>query len=587
MLKGSIIGLSLLFIILIIPCVTAQEDTFFITNSGDWREVYLGEVYADIMGYDSKFLMSERHSDWIPNFIDLKQKIFVIESETVPFTIDYKKLLESQGYEVDEYISEDTTETNLYLARKLVAEKGIKNFILLDDSYGYNALSIASYAVLKDSYILFVTAENLEDIQKFLKEVGPKSLLMYGSYDDEVTEALKGSVTEVINKGNRFSNNLEIAKRYITATGCKQALLTNGRFIESELVSGGNGKEAVIFIGQDDTPEQVIAFLKSSKLTTGVLIGNEYVTSAKSLKERTGLNIFVKFAQTSATPSELQKVEGLDRFMLPSFDFNVTIDRINYNTHTKQLEVVFRNLKNMKTFVKTDIGISLDGTRIHALGDKEAFQLNRMENKGVGYDVDLTENIRNNEELEASLYARFGESPFSLERAIEVKFPISVVSESDNCDMRINKVSYDKGIQRFLVEVENIGNDSCYARPTLRNIIISDKPIDLESEEVEKVGKGDTLTFKIKQRMDSVDLADNEVVTANIVYGSREEFLLNIFEDEFGLLLEEGNALGKITGAFFEVTFIKNNWKYGIIILVMIAFLFIGYRLGKRGKNNE
>jgi hypothetical protein len=238
----------------------------------------------------------------------------------------------------------------------------------------------------------------------------------------------------------------------------------------------------------------------------------------------------------------------------------------------------------MKTYVKTDIGIYLDGKRIHALGDKEAFVLNRMEIKGVGYDIDLTEEIKNNTDLEASFYARFGESPLSLERAIEGRFPISVMSASDNCNMRINKVSYDKSIQRFMIEVENLMDDPCYVRPSLRNVIVGDKPVDLEYEEVEKVSGGNTETFKIKQRLDIVDLADNEVVTANIVYGSRSEFLLRTFEDNFNLVIEEGSAFDAITGAFFEKTFIKDNWKYGIIALVMIAFLFIGYRLGKRGK---
>lgn len=567
----------LLTIFSVIPVNYAANDyseKFVVINSGDWRDVYTGILYAGLMGYDSRFMMSEKHSSWIPNFIDISQEVVLIESGSIPYVINYRQVLQSDGYAVDEYKSEDFTAANLYFAQKLAEEKNIKKFIITDDSYGYNAISVAPYAYLTKSFVLFADEGNIKQVNEFLKGIEVQSLLFYGELDEEVIEELKGYNHDIISQGNRFANNIEIVKRYTQMSGAEQVLITNGQFIESELISGGMGTEPVIFIGQDEPPDQVVEFLKTSSFKTGILVGNEYFSTARKIKERTGLNIFVKFAQSSATGGEFQKVEGLDRFYLPSIELNLTIVDISYNTKTNQLEIIYKNNGNVKIYVKSDIGINADKIRIRALGDKEAFTIDEGETKGRGYTADLSEQIMLNQELEASYFVRYGESEGSLERALEGKFPISIISKEDICDVKINKVSYDKGIQRFFIEVQNLANATCYVKPGLRNVMVSDEEIDLEYPRIGRLEANETQEFRIKQRLDEVDIEDNRIVTANVVYGSREEFLVRMYEQDFDLIVIESRFTDKI------IKFIKGAWIY-IAVIVIIAGLSI-YLIKKR-----
>jgi len=63
----------------------------------------------------------------------------------------------------------------------------------------------------------------------------------------EVLDALSRFVPEIINEnGDRFLNNIAIVKKYREISPSKQVILTNGEFIEQEIMSGA---EPVIFIG--------------------------------------------------------------------------------------------------------------------------------------------------------------------------------------------------------------------------------------------------------------------------------------------------------------------------------------------------
>jgi len=570
----------LILLLILIPVVISQDSQeearpFLVINSGDWQDVYSGTIYANLKGYKSRFLMSERHSSWIPKFIDSKQKVIVIESAEIPFVLGYGSVLKGQGYNVYNYEAKDITRTNLYLARNLVENEGTKNFIVLDDSYGYNAISVAPYATLTKSYVLFANEDNINNVLDFLSDVDVESLLLYGQLDDKVLAGLEDFPHERLDAGDRFSNNLEIVKRFVEKNPVKQVLLTNGEFLESEVLSGGDGSEPVLFIGADSVTEQVVDFIKNSDFTIGILVGNEFTTTAKMIKDRTGLHIFIKFAQSSATGGEFQEVKGLDRFMLPSFDMKIDIQNITYNTKTKQLEITYKNDKEMKTYVKSDIGINADGDRIYAMGDKRAFTVKKQEAKGRGYTVDLLNEIRDEKELEATFYIRYGESPKSMEKAIEGKFPISIISKEDVCDMRINSVGYDKGIQRFIIEVENLVNETCYVRPGLIDVSVSDKKVLIEHESVEVISEAGIAVYKIKQRLDDVDIEDNSKINANIIYGSREEFLLKTYENQFELEIVEVNIVNII------IKFISNN-KYLILGIILILCVLLYMRKKKQ-----
>jgi len=83
-----------------------------------------------------------------------------------PFFANYEGTLTNEGFVVSgTYKSPGGVEANLHFIRELPY---ITNFIVLDDSYGYNAISVAPYAVKSRSWVLFADHDNIDELSGFL-----------------------------------------------------------------------------------------------------------------------------------------------------------------------------------------------------------------------------------------------------------------------------------------------------------------------------------------------------------------------------------------------------------------------------------
>jgi len=279
--------ISLLIFLMIVSAVSAEQ---IIVNSEDWRDVYSGMLYGSLTGTPTSFLVSAKHSTLILNAIPRTEPITAFSSDNAPFIVGYRGILESRGYEAEEIVQENF---NLYLAEQL---EEVTSFVIIDDSYGYNAVSVAPYAAVSNSFVLFADRDNIRDVEDFLAGRTVDSLLLYGYVDRQVREALAEYNPEIINEeGDRFANNIEIVKKYKEVKGAQQVLLTNGEFIEKEIMSGA---EPVIFIGANNVPDQTREYIQGSDIEIGVLVGNELVGTATYIRRQVGISVFVKFART-------------------------------------------------------------------------------------------------------------------------------------------------------------------------------------------------------------------------------------------------------------------------------------------------
>lgn len=549
--------------------VYAQEETpisHVAINSDDWRDVYSGIMFANLNVYGSKFVLDEAHGELLVNVFPPGEKVFLIESDDNPFIINYKVSIENRGCEVEELISRDGKQTNLELAELL---EDTKDFIVIDDSYGYNAVSVASYAYLIKAYVLFADAENIDDIVDFLDERDVDSLLIYGVVDREVRDALDTYSPEIMNVGSRFDNNIEIVKKFKQINDAEQVIFTNGEFIEAEIMSGGEGTEPVLFIGTGSVPEQVMDYVTGSNIKVGVVIGNDLSFSAKTLKDTAGLSVFLKFGQSGygvGTGFDVPSI--LDMFYLPTYETDMTITSITYNTATKKLEVIYENTGDIPAYFMSSIGILVDGEKKITIGDEEPLFIMEEEQFGVAYDVDLTDEIAENKALQADIFTKFGESDRSMDKAIEGLFDILVVSVTDECDITATGISYNKRIQRFIITMKNTGDVSCYADPYLVDLIINDEATTLGYEDVEFFEIGEKKELKIKQRMDTVDIEDNEEVHLRTFMGERENLLLTVKDDTFKLKI----VLGYIWWILLAI----------LLLLLLIVVLYIIWRRRRR-----
>ena len=557
----KIVIIMLLLSFLIVPIVSAKES--IVVNSDNWMDVYSGAIYAAIQAKDFKFLISDRHSSALLPWFKKDDHITVLESEKLPFIINYGDMLQRYGYSA-ETIKAGGKRLNTELAKTL----NTRSFIIIDPSYGYDAVSVAPYAILTKSWVLFTDKTNIDEISDLLSSKMAQRIIIYGHVDQEVIDTLNRFRPEILNKGSRYDNNIEIIKKYHQIKPVTQLVLSSGEILEDSIFTS---EDPVLFIGKDTVPDSTINFIKTSGIKYGVLVGNELTKQAHQLKTATGMHVFIKFAQGTTTGADFfTKVSGLDLFYLPSYTFKIELLGIRYNLATKTIDLALQNTQDLKTFLKTTIGVLAGEQRIKAVGDEGIEILEGDDRRGFRYAADLTEQIAENRGLTADIYTVYGESPNFMDQELAETAPLQVVEKEDFCEMAINKVTFDATIQRIIIEVRNLASVDCYVDANIADLIISDEPKTAALGETVLVAGRSSAELKIKQRMDLVDLEDNKIVFAKIYYGEDKSFLFKKTEGEFKL-----NLLGASIHKEMPIL----PLALGIILIFAIIII---YRLKKR-----
>lgn len=558
----------IIFCLILALVAPFAQATFVVVNSDDWIDVYSGLEFAYLNHYAAKFMTSKRYATLLPLMIPKGEHVIIIESQRVPFTINLAGSLRRSGYDVETIYSSGGRATNIELAKLVSTTK----YVVIDPSYGYNAISVAAYAGASNSYVIFGDSKNADQILTFLKTREVTSLILYGQLDSRVAESLAVLSPEIINKGSRYKDNFEIMRKQQAVKPAVQLLLTDGSVIEEELMRAGQNSEATLLIGRDAVPEDVVAFVRQSGFGSAVLIGNHLSQSAKRLKDATGVPVFLKFGQGVTIGTESEPVKALDFFPLPVIDLNLVFQKMQYNTQTRNVEITYAN-KGMRAFVKTSIGILANGDRILTVGDVDVQRVESNETAGYQYPADLTEQVASGQNLTADMFTLYGESPDTLDRAITLTAPLPVITMTDNCELGLKTIQYNSKTQRFVVKVENNGPADCFADIELRDVIVNDQPTTITYPGTAAVKAGRTGTIEIKQRMTEVDLADNPEVNVHAQYGERQEFMLSIIEARMPLTEYKEAGIS---------TTIMLTALIGLLLIVIVIMFFAMRRRGQK-----
>jgi hypothetical protein len=307
--KKKLIILVLSFMLFTLTFVSAEN--YIVSNSANWKDVYSSLMYANLRGIESDFLVSQGHGPILLEGIDKAYNLLIISSKDTPLIFDYLSLAEEKGFSSVEEIQ--VSSANLELIDKL---RYIENFIIVEDSYGYNAMAVVAYALATDSWVFLTDKTNIDYIESILDSRNVNNLLLYGYLDSEITERLSKYNPEIIDSGDKFQNNIEIVKKYGEVGSISQVILGNGEFIEKEIMQG---KNALILIEEDSVPSKTIEYIKSSDIEMAVLIGNELIEAATNIRQSTGINVQVKFARSARErTSGVSPVEGLDLIYISS-----------------------------------------------------------------------------------------------------------------------------------------------------------------------------------------------------------------------------------------------------------------------------
>ncbi|RLE46816.1 hypothetical protein DRJ22_00945 [Candidatus Woesearchaeota archaeon] len=555
-------GVFLILVLLTILTANSAISDIVLSNSANWEDAYSTAQYGALQGHTPKYLMSQKHTDLILNELPKDQKILVVESPKTPYARRYANRLKNLGYKAETMLGPEEGSLNLDLAKRL---RNIKNFIIVDPTYGYSAISVIPYAQATNSYVLFATKDTINEVTKFLDFRKPDKLLIYGDLDEKVLEELKKYSPEIIHKGNKFKDNLEIVDRYLQIAGIKQPILTSGEFLEEEILLAGKNQEPIIFVGKHITPKYVLDYIKKQNFRVTVLIGNELISAAEAVRDETNTRVFIKYAKGHAGGGgEFYKpVRGLDVFRLPSTKLNLILESISYNTKTQQVELLLQNTEKLKTYLTTSIGIIVDGKQVLTLGDEKPQTIGGNEAKGFVYKApELMNYFAEKKNITADIYIPYGITDDSFEYQILTKKPLVTTQELGGCKLEIKDATYIKNIQRFKIRVK--GTQGCYARARIQDLIVNDEKTTPESETKQLESK--TTEIYIKQRMTDVDLADNPKILVKVRYGKRKQILSQLAQKELKLKVISKEGL---------TTMILLGMGAVIILLLLLLLLLL------------
>jgi len=543
-------GMIVIFFLVTVSSIFAITPTHVVSNSEDWKDVFSSIHYGNLKGIPSSFLVSTNHGTVLLNGMSKDSEILVISSKKNPYVFSYPDMIKAKGFKDSDEISSDNV--NIELVRDL----DVKNFIIVGDSYGFNAVAVVPYAIETKSWIFFANRFNIYQIESMIDEKNPENVLVYGYVDREVRDVLTKYNPVVINNDDKFKDNIEIVKKYINLKpDTKQAILTNGEFIEREIMAG---TEPVLFTGKDNVPDQIRDYLKDSPIEIGVLIGNDLVGAATNIRRSAGISVMVKFARGARSQtSGVAAVEGLDLFPLPTPTPKLSVYSIKYNRANSQLEVTYKSDSNVPIFLKGTLTLLFNGERLR-LGDLEPVFISPMDYKTILYSVDVP--VSDN--LTAEFSVLFGETKSSLDRILQGSASVEVINVIDRCKLEkedIKSVKYNKQKKSFYINLRNKESIDCYYDAELNNIIIGYGQRTLSPEGSKRIPAGKTRAIEINEELTESDLEKNQMVELTIYSGEREDSLVHTINGKFALVLESLTVLAIVS----------------IVLLIMIIILII------------
>ena len=543
------LSIAVVFCFFLVPFVFAAPN-YVISNSENWQDVYSSIMYANLKGIESDFLVSTAHGPILLNGINKDYNLLIVSSKNNPLVFNYPSLARSKGFDPVEEI--EVSSANLELIDKLPE---IKNFIVVGDSFGYNSMAVVAYALATDSWVFLANRANIDDIDAILEIRGVNNLVLYGYVDSEVTETLAKYNPEIINSGDRFQDNINMVKKYSEVGSISQIILSNGEFIEKEIMQG---KNTLLFTGSENVPTKIADYIKSSDIEIGVLIGNELIGAATNIRQSTGINVMVKFARSAREKtSGVSPVEGLDLFYIPVPNLNLSIHSIKYNKATSTLEVTYISNSNMPAYFKGTITLITSSGNIR-VGDLEEIFIAPGDFKTVIYEgVNVPD-----ENLSAQVYVLYGETPTSLDRVFQGTYDVQIVNILDRCELDIKKLRYNLQDKAFIVKVKNIGDVECWVSIELKDIKINRLKQTLGSDAPEKIFPKRSKKIFVYERLTESDLENNPFVNVIAYYGERKDSLVNIFSKTFELKYQRFKLL---TYIIFMLIF--------IIIFFIILFI--------------
>jgi hypothetical protein len=556
-----------LFMLAVISLSFAED--FVAINSKDGRDVLSGIFYANVRGLPVKFMPDPGgNADIFAAKVGGGHDILLIEGN-LTISSFVKGALEDKNNTVTVYQSTGAAATNLYLAKR----SGATSFIIVDSAYSDGAISVLPYAAKTKSYVILANKDNIAQVKDI---VSGKTVIIYGLVDQQVRAELSTLNPETIGKGeDKYEDNVLMAGKMMDEFSINRAIMADGTFVEDAMVTGD---QPVLLTGRL-VPQATYDFMKQQvrdgKLGSVMLIGNDLVVPIYDMRERMerefgseGLNktfgITVKFAQV--VPSAGTGVLTLDTFRMPAYQPSLNITEAIYNTQSGKVMVSVDNIGEGAAYYTMDVRVKVDGAEYKAFGSNETRLIERGEQQGTEYPLDLSGVSEGS--VTATVLVKYGSFRKSLEAFTSYDGQLTTISYTDRSNVSVQYAKYDKDKKSVMVTIRNNGNETAYVFTRL-SLVLGGIQTNISGAGTKSMAPGSLLVEEFPLELSGEDMAANRNATVSIDYGGRQGFLLK--KAEYVLPLESAGEFPLLlVGA-------------ALIVLVMAAaYYLIGKKPGKK-----
>ncbi|MBN2122415.1 hypothetical protein JW721_05185 [Candidatus Micrarchaeota archaeon] len=528
--QRHIVLVALLFLF----CTTLNAH--IVVNSLEYVDVVSAASYANVIG-DTSYYIYPASSLQSAVLAVGAQEVTLVSSGSAPVHTGYKNALESNGATVvGEMVSSDPLSFNLELASSAATQTC--SFVLTDPDYTYNSVSLFGYAKASASYILFATKDNALEVASFLSGAAAGcpsgalgEILVYGSVDSSVLSALssEGILFEQIETGDKYSDNIELLKRYFGSYGSEgQMLFADGTFLEPSITEGAFPVMLVSHTIPEESEEYIASLVEDGSLEVGVLIKSDYTSPVYNLMKNINaqypeddkrFSVFVKMGQTSAIGGEMQ---ALDFYPLPGVVLELALEDVQYNTAKEEVELILTNTGTVATYATSTIRVYSDGELVATVGDDEPVLLAKGETRGISYPLA----IESPGALAANITVYYSSSKIAFENALTAYVDMGMVDFVDSSMLEITTATYSPAADTVSIKLTNPGQEDVYfmAEVSYTTDLSSST---LSAPEVKSLTPGQSTVVQFSGLLISEEELDSLQMSATARYGGREEFLVN------------------------------------------------------------
>jgi len=210
-----------------------------------------------------------------------------------------------------------------------------------------------------------------------------------------------------------------------------------------------------------------------------------------------------------------------------------------------------------------EVRIQTDGTDHAVFGSEDARLIERGEQIGTEYSVDLSDIPEG--EVTALVIVRYGSSKQSLEEFASVAGPLTKISFVDTSEISVQNARYDSEKSSVLVTIKNNKDQTAYVFSKLE-LTLDGELTTVSSPGVRTIGGNSLIVEEFPLELSDEDLAANRNVTVFVDYGAREGFLLKRVQYILPLEGPEGLPI----------------WLLLIVLAIIAVMAIIAYYLSRK-----